>query len=88
MRISASKSEAMVFSWKRVDCQLQVRTISFPQMKEFKYLGILFTSEWKMEQEIDRQIRAASTVIGMLQWSVMVKRELNQRAKVSIYRSI
>ncbi|TWW82356.1 hypothetical protein D4764_01G0021710 [Takifugu flavidus] len=28
-----------------------------PQVEEFKYLGVLFMSEGRMEQEIDRQIR-------------------------------
>ncbi|KAI3361916.1 hypothetical protein L3Q82_012186 [Scortum barcoo] len=31
-----------------------------PQVEEFKYLGVLFTSEGKMEREIDRRIGAAS----------------------------
>ncbi|MDF4285589.1 reverse transcriptase domain-containing protein, partial [Vibrio parahaemolyticus] len=48
MRISTSKSEAMVLSRKRVDCPLQVRGEVLPQVEEFKYLGILFTSEGRM----------------------------------------
>ncbi|KAI3375230.1 hypothetical protein L3Q82_021733, partial [Scortum barcoo] len=34
-----------------------------PQVEEFKYLGVLFTSEGKMEREIDRRIGAASAVM-------------------------
>jgi len=30
---------------KPVDCSLQVGTECLPQVKEFKYLGVLFTSE-------------------------------------------
>ncbi|MDF4304923.1 reverse transcriptase domain-containing protein, partial [Vibrio parahaemolyticus] len=52
MRISTSKSEAMVLSRKRVDCPLQVRGEVLPQVEEFKYLGVLFTSEGRMEREI------------------------------------
>ena len=74
MRISTSNSEAMVLNWKRVE--------------EFNYLGVLFTSEGKMEQEIDKQIGAASAVMRTLRQSVVVKRELSQKAKLSIYRSI
>ncbi|KAF7642345.1 hypothetical protein LDENG_00259680 [Lucifuga dentata] len=43
MRISTSKSETMVLCRKKVDCSLQVRGESLPQMEEFKYLGVLFT---------------------------------------------
>ncbi|KAI3367439.1 hypothetical protein L3Q82_026292, partial [Scortum barcoo] len=34
-----------------------------PQVEEFKYLGVLFTSEGKIEREIDRRIGAASAVM-------------------------
>ena len=63
MRISTSKSEAMVFSRKRVACPLQVGGECLPQVEEFKYLGVLFTSEGRMEREIDRRIGAASAVM-------------------------
>ena len=58
------------------------------QVEEFKYLGILFTSAEKMEREIERQIGTASAVMQKLKQSVVVKRELSQKAKLSIYRSI
>ncbi|KAI3370772.1 hypothetical protein L3Q82_007308 [Scortum barcoo] len=60
MRISTSKSEAMVLDRKRVVCPLRVGGEVLPQVEEFKYLGVLFTSEGKMEREIDRRIGAAS----------------------------
>ncbi|KAI3363985.1 hypothetical protein L3Q82_001586 [Scortum barcoo] len=60
MRISTSKSEAMVLDRKRVACPLRVGGEVLPQVEEFKYLGVLFTSEGKMEREIDRRIGAAS----------------------------
>ncbi|KAI3358336.1 hypothetical protein L3Q82_014777 [Scortum barcoo] len=63
MRISTSKSEAMVLDRKRVACPLRVGGEVLPQVEEFKYLGVLFTSEGKMEHEIDRQIGAASAVM-------------------------
>ena len=76
IRISTSKSEAMVLSWKRVDCPLQVGGESLLQVEEFKYLGVLFTSEGKMEREIDRRIGAASAVMRTLRQSIVVKRDL------------
>ncbi|KAI3354439.1 hypothetical protein L3Q82_018960, partial [Scortum barcoo] len=53
MRISTSKSEAMVHNRKRVACPLRVGGEILPQMEEFKYLRVLFMSEGKMEREID-----------------------------------
>ena len=52
MRISTSKSEAMVLSRKRVDCLLRVGEEVLPQVEEFKYLGVLS----RMEQEINSRI--------------------------------
>ncbi len=88
MRISASKSEAMVLSRKRVACPFKVGGVLLPQVEEFKYLGVLFTSEGRMEWEIDRRIGAASAVMRLMYRSVVVKKELSRKAKLSIYRSI
>ncbi|TWW66924.1 hypothetical protein D4764_20G0009560 [Takifugu flavidus] len=87
MKISTSKSKAMVLNRKKVECLLQVKEEILPQVEEFKYLGVLFLSEGRMEQEIDRRIGAASAVMRTLH-HIVVKRELSQKAKLSIYWSI
>ncbi|TWW73389.1 hypothetical protein D4764_15G0007830 [Takifugu flavidus] len=87
MRISTSKSESMVLARKKVECLLQVGEEVLPQVEEFKYLGMLFTSEGRMEREIDRRIGAASAVMRALNRSVVVKKELSRKAKLLIYRS-
>ncbi|KAK3512409.1 hypothetical protein QTP70_009831 [Hemibagrus guttatus] len=56
MRVSTSKSEAMVLNRKKVACTLQVGGEVLPQVEEFKYLRVLFTSEGRMDHEIDRRI--------------------------------
>ncbi|KAK3517717.1 hypothetical protein QTP70_016386 [Hemibagrus guttatus] len=58
-----------------------------PQVEEFKYLGILFTSEGRMDREIDRRIGAAAAVMRSMYRSVVVKKELSRKAKLSIYQS-
>ncbi|CAB1448574.1 unnamed protein product [Pleuronectes platessa] len=54
MRISSAKSEAMTLSRKPMDCLLRVGNESLAQVKEFKYLRVLFASEGTMEREIGR----------------------------------
>ncbi|KAK3568311.1 hypothetical protein QTP86_003822 [Hemibagrus guttatus] len=88
MRVSTSKSEAMVLNRKKVACTLQVGGEFLPQVKEFKYLGVLFTSEGRMDCEIDRWIGAAAAVMRSVHWSVVVKKELSWKVKLSIYQSI
>ncbi len=77
MRISTSKSKAMVPSRKKGACPLQVGGEVLP-VDEFKYLGVLFTREGRMEREIDRRIGAASAVVQSMYRSVVVKKELKQ----------
>lgn len=88
MKISTTKSEAMTLSRKPVDCPLRVGNESLAQVKEFKYLGVLFASEGTMEREIGRRIGAAGAVLRSLYRTVVTKRELSRKAKLSIYRSI
>lgn len=45
MRISTSKLEAMALRRKSVECSLRVRDKLMPQVEEFKFLRVLFTSE-------------------------------------------
>ncbi|KAK3522832.1 hypothetical protein QTP86_004669 [Hemibagrus guttatus] len=75
MRLSSSKSEAMVLNRKKVACTLQVGGELLPQVEEFKYLGVLFMSEGKMDREIDRRIGAAAVMRSMYR-SVVVKKDL------------
>jgi len=88
MRISKSKSETMVLSRKRVACPLWGGNGILPQVEDFKYLGVLVMSEGRMEREIDRRIGEASAVMRALHRPLVVKKELSQKAKLSIYRSI
>ncbi|KAK3531240.1 hypothetical protein QTP70_015225, partial [Hemibagrus guttatus] len=88
VRVSTSKSEAMVLDRKKVACTLQVGEEVLPQVEEFKYLGVLFMSEGRMDREIDRRIGAAAAVMRSMYRSVVVKKELSRKAKLSIYQSI
>ncbi|KAK3527697.1 hypothetical protein QTP86_034170 [Hemibagrus guttatus] len=88
MRVSTSKSEAMVLDRKKAACTLQVVGEFLPQVEEFKYLGVFFTTEGRMDRDIDRQIGAAAAVMWSMYRSVVVKKELNRKGKLSIYQSI
>ncbi|KAL7877601.1 hypothetical protein SRHO_G00042440 [Serrasalmus rhombeus] len=79
MRISTSKSETLVLRRKRVEGPLWVGDKLLPQVEEFKYLRVLFTST--REREIDRRIGAGSAVMQGPYRSVVVKKELSHKAK-------
>ncbi len=88
MRISTSKSEAMVLSRKLVDCPLRVGNESLLQVKEFKYLGVLFSSERTMEQDFGWRIGAVGAIYCSFYRTMVKKRQLSQRAKLLIYWSV
>lgn len=83
MKISTFKNENMTLDQKKVACPRQVGGESLSQVREFKYLG--FTSEGKMEHEIDRGIGTASAVMQSLYRTGVVKKELSRKTKFLIY---
>ncbi|KAK3531414.1 hypothetical protein QTP70_019258 [Hemibagrus guttatus] len=90
MRISSSKSEAMVLDQKKVACTLQVGGEFLPQVVEFKYLGVLFTSEGRMDREIDRRIGAAVLLHierGHLRWLGHLFRMPPRRLPGEVFRA-
>ncbi len=84
MRISTSTSEAKVLCRKQVDGPLRVGNESLPQVKKFKYLVILFTSEGTTERKIGQRIGTAGAVLHSLCSTVLTKVEMSQKARFSI----
>ena len=82
MKVSSSKSKAMVLSQEKVEISVWVGDESLPQAEEFKYLGILFMSDGRLVGEMDRRIGASSAVMRVLLQSVVVKREMSRKAKL------
>ncbi len=57
-------------------------------MKQSKYLGVLFTSEGITEQWIGWSIREVVAVLHFLYRSVLMTREMNQKAKLIFIPSL
>lgn len=60
---SLSNFKSGVLCREIVDCSQLIGVKSLPQVKEFKYLGLLFMSEGKLVHEMDRWCGAAAAVI-------------------------
>ena len=58
------------------------------QVEKFKYLGVAFTSDGRQDEELDNRIGKASAVMRALNHSVVLKRELSKKAKLSVFKSI
>lgn len=59
---------------EEVACPLRVGGGTLLKMQEFKYLGVLFTCEGRMECEIGRQVGAVTAVIWQLYRCVVVRK--------------
>ena len=57
-------------------------------VEKFKYLGVAFTSDGRQDEELDTQIGKASAVMRALHYSVVIKRELSKKAKLSIFKAV
>ena len=57
-------------------------------VEEYKYLGTIFTSNGKINQEIQNRIQQASTVYHAINKTIISKPEIQDKTKLQIYNSI
>jgi len=57
-------------------------------VEKFKYLGVVFTSDGRQIEELDNRMGKASAVMLALQYSVVMKRELSKKAKLSVFKTV
>ena len=88
MKISTAKTEVLHLSRNPDQCVLQVNGATLKQVENFKYLGVAFTRDGRQDEELDTRIRKASAVMRALHYSVVMKRELSKKAKLSIFKAV
>ena len=88
MKISTSKTEVLHLSKNSVQCSLLVGGVSLKQVEKFKYLGVAFTSDGRQDEELNVRSGKASAVLRALHHSIVLKRELSRKAKLSVFKSI
>ena len=67
---------------------LQLNGATLKQVEKFKYLGVAFTSDGRQDEELDTRIGKASAVMQVLHYSLVMKRELSKKAKLSIFKTV
>ena len=88
MKISTAKTEVLHLSRNPDQCLLQVNGATLKLVEKFKYLGVAFTSDGRQDEELDTRIGKASAVMRALHYSVVMKRELSKKAKLSIFKAV
>lgn len=79
-RVSTFISEAMICCQKIGVCLFQVA----PSKDVHTSKHIVYTSDWKVEHELDWYMGVMSAVIWAFYWTVVVKTDLNQKARCLI----
>ena len=88
MKISISKSEVIHLSRNPVQCSLRVDGGSLKQVEKFKYLEVALTSDGRQDKELDVRSGKASAVMRALHHSIVLKRELSRKIKLSVFKLI
>jgi len=87
MKISTTKPEVHL-SRKPDQCSLQVSGASLKQVEKFKCLGVLYPNDGRQDEELDTRMGKASAVMRVLQYSIVMKRELSKKAKLSVFKTV
>ena len=88
MKISTAKTEVLHLSRNPDQCVLLVNGATLKQVEKFRYLGVAFTSDGRQDEKLDTRIGKASAVIRALHYSVVIKRQLSKKAKLSIFKAV
>ena len=88
MQISTKKTEIMVPSRQKEQCDVSVNGTSLKQVEKFKYLWVEFSNDARQDCEIDRRIGSASAILRSLCRSVVAKKEVSRRARMAIFNAI
>ena len=71
-----------------VQCSFQTNEVTLKQTERFKYLGVRFSSDRRQDNELNTRTGEASAVLCQLYRSVILKRELCTKAKLSVFRKV
>ena len=88
MKVSTTETLLLHLSINPDQCSLQVNAATLKQIEKFKYLGVAFTSDGRQDEELDTRIDKARAVMRALHHSVVMKRELSIKAKLSIFKKV
>ena len=88
MKISTAKTEVLHLLRNPDQCVLQVNGATTKKVEKFEHLAVAFTSDERQDEELDTRIGKASAVTRAMHYSVVMKRELSEKANLSIFKTV
>ena len=89
MKINVGKTKVMVLEKDEelTGCEIMIENERVEQVKEFVYLGCMFTRDGLCEGDIERRVRAGNKVSLSLH-SLIGNQNLSQKARLAIHRGM
>ena len=69
---------------KSEDCEVKIDEEVIDQVDEMKYLGVIISSDGRMEKEVEARIGSATQVIGGMNETVLKRKELSRSTKLKM----
>jgi hypothetical protein len=87
MTFGIKKCGTMIFYGEQIDQALDLQGGKVPNVKEYKYLGVLVTPTWDLEAMINARAENGKRVLNMIK-KLLVVRRLSLKGKLHLIRSL
>ena len=84
LRVNWRKTKVMRIARKREECEVKIDEEVIEQVDAMKYLGVMISSDGRMEKEVEARIGGATRVIGGLNDVVLRRKELSRSTKLKV----
>ena len=84
LRVNWRKTKVMRIARKREECEVKIDEEVIEQVDVMKYLGVMISSDGRMEKEVEARIGGATRVIGGLNDVVPRRKELSRSTKLKV----
>ena len=84
LKVNWMKTKVMRVARKRDSCEVSIGDQVIEQVDEMKYLGVMISSDGRMEKEIEARIAMATRLVGGMGDTVLSRRELSEGTKLKV----
>ena len=88
LSINPKKTKTMIIGRDQTSHEIKLNDEVLEQVDSYKYLGVVIKSNCSLKEEINQRISKAIKVYSQLGHTIISKRELTTKTKISIYNSI
>ena len=84
LKVNWMKTKVMRVARKRDSCEVSIGDQVIEQVDEIKYLGVMISSDGRMEKEIEARIAMATRLVGGMGDTVLSRWELSKGTKLKV----